>query len=172
VTADDFCHLGFSHDLRRDHHYREMTDIDGRADRDFTRSRYALIALSAAFSISMMITPLGHTRGRIAPLNRFARLSGGVNEPLAPIGISSINYPTTDLGWRFPGTLGYLATLTLLQTSECQSPASVIREARHKRQARLRVAFADLGETVVLSGLGSRWSGFGPLGEFPGGKFV
>jgi len=39
-------------------------------------SRYALIALRAAFSRTMIMTGVANTGGRIASLNRFARCSG------------------------------------------------------------------------------------------------
>jgi hypothetical protein len=81
--------------LVRDHRCRELTDIDGRANGDFTSVKYGLIALSAAFSISMVMSPLGNTAGWIGSLKRFARTSGGVKEPLAPTGMSFINYPLT-----------------------------------------------------------------------------
>jgi hypothetical protein len=40
----------------------------------------------------MIMSPLGNTAGWIASLKRFARTSGGVKEPLAPTGMSLINY--------------------------------------------------------------------------------
>jgi hypothetical protein len=48
------------------------------------------MALSAAFSMTMIITGVASTGGSIASLNRFARRSGWtrrVKEPLAPSGI-------------------------------------------------------------------------------------
>src|ERR1700730_671759 len=54
------------------------------------------MAFRAAFSITMIITGVANTGGRIASLNRFARCSGWtrrVKEPLAPRGLCLMACP-------------------------------------------------------------------------------
>ncbi len=53
-------------------------------------SRNSRIAFSAAFSMTMIITGVAKTGGKVASLNRFARCSGctsNVNEPRVPTAI-------------------------------------------------------------------------------------
>src|SRR5437762_11352724 len=55
------------------------------------------MALSAAFSIIMIITGVARTGGNIASLKRLARWPGAttrVNEPLAPMGIERMRLPS------------------------------------------------------------------------------
>src|SRR5205085_7225341 len=59
-------------------------------------SRYGLIALSAAFSITMIMTGVANTGGNAESLNRLARCSdrtSSENRPLAPTGISFMRPP-------------------------------------------------------------------------------
>src|SRR4249920_2703226 len=59
-------------------------------------SKYGLIALSAAFSIAMIMTGVESTAGSVASLNRLARCSGNTTmekEPCAPVGMARMRSP-------------------------------------------------------------------------------
>src|SRR5262245_8341924 len=64
-------------------------------------SKYGLIALSAAFSIAMIMTGVESTAGSVASLNRLARCSGDTTiekEPCAPLGITRMTSSLAERG--------------------------------------------------------------------------
>src|SRR5436190_6092404 len=88
--------------------------------------RYGLMALSAAFSMTMIMTGVASTAGNVASLKRLARWSGmttRLNEPWVPSGIGCTGFPSqvtvfdthSDLPGMFQAGLGkgYRAILEL-----------------------------------------------------------
>jgi hypothetical protein len=96
AMAIGMCYLGLSHNLRANRRRCEMANVDPRAAALSPGSRQVLIAFSAAFSITMIMTGVARTPGSVESLKRFAKCSArttSANRPLAPIGISFIPSP-------------------------------------------------------------------------------
>src|SRR6266545_3526329 len=117
------------------------------------------MALSAAFSIAVIIIGVANTGGSIASLNWFARCAGvtrSVKVPFAPSGIGRMRYHRCSAGEDHPG-LGTLAYRDARSTSHDQSaPVSpfVPSPSRSRIYPTSASLSAELGQARVQCGRG------------------
>ena len=86
----DLRHLGLPADQASDWRRRKMAHVDGGADGALPGIEIGPDRIEGGVSMTIIITGVANTGGRIASLNRFARCSGRtrrLKEPLAPWGI-------------------------------------------------------------------------------------